>query len=300
REVRWTLDAPFNRFSGVVHALFRDNRAMTTSVEYPSGAPAWLDLAVPDVGRAAGFYGELLGWEFDTGPYTTALLDGRRVAGLSSAADPAGPACWTAHLATPDLDGSLETAAGLGGRVLSGPEDVAGLGTRAVVREPAGTEFALWSRGSLGGAEAFGVPGAPIWAEATSADVPATADFLVRMFGYEAERIADAEYVTLYSGGSPVCGVYAGAGERIAAGRGPRGRARRRAAAPARRLRLRPLGPDRRPVRRPLRRDGGPARQLTGASSGERDRTGTERSSAEQSGTEQKGRTEPRRGGRFT
>ncbi|MFW5419623.1 VOC family protein [Nocardiopsis sp. CNT-189] len=193
---------------------------MTTSVEYPSGAPAWLDLTVPDVGRAAGFYGELLGWEFDTGPYTTALLDGERVAGLSAAADPAGPAYWTAHLATPDLGGSLEAAAGLGGRVLSGPEDVAGLGTRAVVREPAGTEFALWLRGSLGGAEAFGVPGAPIWAEATSADVPATADFLVRLFGYEAERIADAEYVTLYSGGSPVCGVYAGAAERTASGRG--------------------------------------------------------------------------------
>src|SRR5690606_40575754 len=51
---------------------------------------------------------------------------------------------------------------------------------------------------------------------------------------------------------------------------------------------------------RSLRRDGGPARQLTGASSGERDRTGTERSSAERSETEQKGRTEPRRGGRFT
>ncbi|GAB3481467.1 VOC family protein [Nocardiopsis coralliicola] len=188
---------------------------MTTTVEYPSGAPAWSEASVTDVGRAAAFYGALLGWGFTGGSYTLATVGGRRVAGLTTAASPGLAPCpspgphWTAHLRTIDLRASLGAVSGLGGTVLEGPRSVAGLGTRALVHDPAGAVFALWEPGDVAGAEAFGVPGAPMWAEVTSADAARTTSFLVRLFGFEPERVFGPDYVALYSSGVPVCGVVA-------------------------------------------------------------------------------------------
>jgi len=34
----------------------------------PDGTPTWIDLGVPDLERAMGFYGSLFGWEFEVGP----------------------------------------------------------------------------------------------------------------------------------------------------------------------------------------------------------------------------------------
>jgi len=76
----------------------------------PDGTPTWIDLGVPDLERAMGFYGSLFGWEFEVGPaqtgrYTTCLLHGRRVAAIAPDPDPdATGRWWTVYLATGDCD----------------------------------------------------------------------------------------------------------------------------------------------------------------------------------------------------
>ena len=36
------------------------------STNFVDGAPVWVDLGVPDVARAAGFYGSVFGWTFES------------------------------------------------------------------------------------------------------------------------------------------------------------------------------------------------------------------------------------------
>ncbi|MDT0302149.1 VOC family protein [Streptomonospora wellingtoniae] len=188
---------------------------MTTAVEYPAGAPCWFELSVPDLGRAKEFYAGLFGWEFDDLPYTQARLRGRRVAGISqrwgSDTGPAEPAAWTVLLATRDLDTALRAVAETGGHLSSPRQDIGDLGAVALARDPAGTEFGLWQPGTLRGCEATG-PGSPVWSEVASDDIQRTASFLVRVLGCEPERVEGFEFVTLYSGGWPVLGVYGGDG----------------------------------------------------------------------------------------
>ncbi|KIH98566.1 hypothetical protein LP52_12795 [Streptomonospora alba] len=183
---------------------------MTTAVEYPAGAPCWMELSVPDLGRATAFYAGLFGWAFDDRPYTTARLGGLRVAGISQRwGTDADPAAWTVFVATHDLDSALSTVAEAGGRRCGPRQDIGDLGAMALARDPTGAEFGLWEAGTLPGCEASG-PGTPVWNEIASSDVQATGAFFTRVFGCEPERVAGFDFVTLYSGGTPVLGVYGG------------------------------------------------------------------------------------------
>ncbi|TDQ52093.1 VOC family protein [Actinorugispora endophytica] len=196
---------------------------MSEITAYPPGAPAWFDMTVPDLGSAQRFYSTLLGWEFDEGPYSLAGIGGRRVAGLAEPwgdAPPPEQSNWTVYLSTNDIDATLAAVREAGGSVVSGRGDMPGIGSMAIIREPTGTVCALWQGDGLPGTEASGVPGAPVWSEVTSTDTAAATDFLVSVFGYETERTLGFDYVTLYSGGEPVCGVYGGSDGRVHRGHG--------------------------------------------------------------------------------
>ncbi|MFD0776533.1 VOC family protein, partial [Streptomonospora algeriensis] len=188
---------------------------MTTAAEYPAGAPCWMELSVPDLGRARAFYGGLFGWAFDGLPYALARLGSRRVAGISrhwgTGTDPAEPAVWTVFLATGDLDSTLSAVAKAGGHRCEPRQDIGDLGAMALARDPTGAEFGLWEAGTLSGCETSG-PGTPGWSEVASSDIQATSAFLTRVFGCEPERVAGFDSVTLYSGGTAVLGVYGGEG----------------------------------------------------------------------------------------
>ncbi|MFC7329594.1 VOC family protein [Marinactinospora rubrisoli] len=196
---------------------------MSFTSRYPPGAPAWFDMTVPDLRTAERFYSELLGWEFDLGPYALAGVAGRRVAALTETwneeTGPPDRPCWTTYLATDDVGATLHDATAAGGTVLTQRRDVPGFGSMAVVREPAGTVVALWEGDGLTGSEGFGMLGGHVWAEVTSPDTEVTAEFLVRTFGYRPERFPGFDFVTLYVGGTAVCGVYGGA-ERVNEGPG--------------------------------------------------------------------------------
>jgi uncharacterized protein len=118
----------------------------------PDGTPTWIDLGVPDLERAMGFYGSLFGWEFEVGPaqtgrYTTCLLHGRRVAAIAQDPDPDAPrSAWATTFEVADTDAVVERATA-GGGTAGAPEDFV-YGRMATITDPFGAEFSVIARPS--------------------------------------------------------------------------------------------------------------------------------------------------------
>jgi uncharacterized protein len=195
---------------------------MTTHRDtWPQGSPAWADLTVPSLAVATEFYGPLFGWTFEvgapeTGGYTQAFLDGRRVVGLAEPADDAAPApAWCVYLATDDL---LATAAAVldhGGRAVLAPMAILGFGTMGLYADPTGAVFGLWQSGTHTGWDVDEEPGSVTWTEVMVHDQPRALDFYRDLFGYHVEDLSAPgfTYAVLSQGAGPIAGVgqYGGA-----------------------------------------------------------------------------------------
>ncbi|WP_026454792.1 VOC family protein [Saccharomonospora iraqiensis] len=156
----------------------------------PPGTPTWLDLGIPDLDRAMGFYGAVFGWEFDVGPeeagrYTQCLLRGRRVAGLMPHQDPdATEFWWNLYFATDDCDATAATAERAGGSVVTAPTDVMDEGRMAIVRDPTGAQFGLWQAGAHLGCELVNEPNALLRNDLLTRDPAAAREFYRAVFDY--------------------------------------------------------------------------------------------------------------------
>ncbi|MBC6460251.1 VOC family protein [Actinomadura sp. HBU206391] len=181
---------------------------------HPAGAPAWVEIAVPDVAEAREFYGSLFGWEFEggspaAGGYTTCLLHGEPVAGITGTGD--GPARrWTTFFATDDADATARRITEAGGSLVLAPREVADQGRVALGEDPAGVLFAVWQGREHQGARIVAEPGAMAWHELGTAD-PAMA---VRFYGAVLDRpvrsmgIAGFDYWTVLAGEDSVAGIW--------------------------------------------------------------------------------------------
>jgi len=112
------------------------------------GALMWNELSTGDIDAAAGFYGELFGWEIqETRPeperYLAILNGDARNGGIRGATPPDFPPHWLVYFAVEDLDAAMARAGELGGAVHAGPIDI-GPGRLAVVADPQGAFFALY------------------------------------------------------------------------------------------------------------------------------------------------------------
>lgn len=162
---------------------------MTTRTIAPVGAPCWVDLWAPDVEASRAFYPEVFGWEVtepepEFGGYFNFLHNGAPVAGAMGDMGTPGedfylPAdnTWTVHLATDDI-AAATAAVERGGGVVSAPAmEIADLGWKAAVVDPAGAKFALWQPGTHPGFVALDEPGASSWFELHTPDHPAALAF---------------------------------------------------------------------------------------------------------------------------
>ena len=120
------------------------------------GAPCWIDLMTADPDQAKRFYGELFGWEFQTGDqekyggYITASKDGKSVAGMMQKDDSmAGmPDVWSTYLRSEDAAATVKAAAEHGGQVYMGPMDVPDGPRIAMFADPEGHLVGLIEAGS--------------------------------------------------------------------------------------------------------------------------------------------------------
>jgi predicted enzyme related to lactoylglutathione lyase len=186
---------------------------------WPTGAPCWSDLGVPDVAAARSFYADVFGWRLDDGPpesggYVMATLDGLPVAGIGPLMTEGQPTTWTTYLATDDADTTTTAVTGAGGTVLTAPFDVMDVGRMAIVVDPPGAVVGLWQARGHDGYGRVNEAGAPCWNEVHTRDAEAAKAFYATVFGYTYDVFGDpsepyASAKLHADDADPVAGVFA-------------------------------------------------------------------------------------------
>ena len=118
-----------------------------------SGAFCWDELMTTDLDAAKAFYGEVFGWElaaWDGGEMDYSFFQANGENTARAMGRPEGveaPPMWLSHVAVDDVDASSKQAEELGSAVHMGPMDIpGGMGRIAVLADPQGTPFGLFSR----------------------------------------------------------------------------------------------------------------------------------------------------------
>jgi hypothetical protein len=155
------------------------------------GRFVWHELMTTDTKAASAFYPKVTGWRsqpWDKDPSYTLWLSAKGPFGgvrtLPDAARPHGPS-WLAYIGTPDVDACLQHAQKLGARVSMGATDIPDTGRMAVLADPQGAAFALFSAaGSAAGSGSATGPSDFSWHELTTSDVEAAIRFYGELFGW--------------------------------------------------------------------------------------------------------------------
>jgi predicted enzyme related to lactoylglutathione lyase len=180
---------------------------------YAPGVPCWVDTWQADAGAAAGFYGELFGWEVvgpEGGPFTCRLR-GRDVAfiGRLPPEHAHRPAAWTTYVWVDGVDETASRVRAAGGTVAIEPFDSLDGGRIAILADPAGAHIGAWQPGEHNGAELVNEPGAWSWSQLLTSDPDGAKPFYGAVFGWETDTFGEGEgAVTMwrvpgYVGGEP-------------------------------------------------------------------------------------------------
>jgi len=165
------------------------------------GVPCWVELHTSDPAAATAFYTGLFGWTYqDVGPAGSQrgrfLRHGRPVAGLTGCPSGSGYRdAWVMYLSTRSAAASIATALRHGGQLVTGPAEVDGLGTAAVLRDPAGALVGVSEAGSDNGFDGFDGPGTVGWLEHHSPDLAWSRSFYQQVFGWRIQALAQTRMI---------------------------------------------------------------------------------------------------------
>jgi uncharacterized protein len=183
---------------------------------YAPGSFCWAELATSDAAAAAGFYGEMFGWNTEEhlmpmGIYVLFRCGDNDVAGMFQA-PPGVPVNWGPHFSVVSADDAAAKALSLGGKVVAGPLDAHEAGRMAVVQDPQGATFTLWQAKRNIGATHGGPLNMFCWPELATREPAEAADFYSGLFGWTTRPGPDSEiveYAELYNGDRPFGGILA-------------------------------------------------------------------------------------------
>lgn len=150
------------------------------------GRFVWHELLTTDTTGAATFYPKVLPWR--TAPsnmpgYTIWMAGQAQVAGLMALPNEGSPH-WLVYVGTPDVDNSSAQAQSLGGRVLKEPADIPNVGRFAVLADPQGAPFALFTPGPGQPPPSEPAQGGFSWHELATTDVAGALRFYGELCGW--------------------------------------------------------------------------------------------------------------------
>jgi predicted enzyme related to lactoylglutathione lyase len=163
------------------------------------GKFVWHELLTTDLESASSFYSRVVGWTMQTSDWNQSyklFVSGTPMAGLMILPDEAkamgAPPHWLAYIGTPQVDATLREAVMLGGRVLVEPMDLPGIGRFAVLMDPQGAAFAIFTPEGEGGSSDHSTElGDFSWHELITTDWQAGFAFYQRLFGWEKTEAMD-------------------------------------------------------------------------------------------------------------
>jgi predicted enzyme related to lactoylglutathione lyase len=153
----------------------------------------WFDLVTNDVKGATDFYQSVIGWSVrDAGmpdlSYNIISMGSSMVGGLMAlpTEEATGTPCWLGYIAVDDVDRAAVQVNHAGGKTVRPPSDIPGVGRFAIVTDPQGASFVLFSSpGMPNPAEVqpgdFGRVG---WHELRSTNAQAAFNFYSTEFGW--------------------------------------------------------------------------------------------------------------------
>jgi predicted enzyme related to lactoylglutathione lyase len=149
----------------------------------------WHELLTTDTAAAAAFYPKVVPWRTQPSSmpgYTIWMAGQSQVGGLmAQPSDAAGtPPQWLIYIGTPNVDATAEHAQRLGARVVKPAADIPNVGRFAVLADPQGATFALYTPGPTGGAIPAPGPGVFSWHELATTDVAGALRFYGELFGW--------------------------------------------------------------------------------------------------------------------
>jgi len=181
------------------------------------GRFVWHELMTTDPQAAGAFYSKVLPWKTQPSgmpDYTLWVAGKTQTGGLmaqpESARQAGAPPSWLVYIGTPDVDATAAAAERLGGRVLKAPADIPSVGRFAVLSDPQGATFAVFTPGAqpAGGPPPTGFS----WHELGTSDQQGAVAFYSELFGWSAGPAHDmgpaGTYQLIEHGGAQVGGVY--------------------------------------------------------------------------------------------
>lgn len=156
----------------------------------------WYEYMSEDVAAAAAFYEKVVGWRAcDSGmpghAYTILNVGDRPIGGMMALPPElkaAGvPACWTGYVGVADVDAAVASLAAAGGSVRRPAMDIPDVGRFAVVADPTGAAYILFTPSNPPPAQARlpeGTPGTIGWHELHAGDGEAAFAFYAGQYGW--------------------------------------------------------------------------------------------------------------------
>lgn len=202
---------------------------MTTSAQAPNrhigvvrGRFAWHELMTTDVEVARQFYTSVIGWGTQewpgaNPPYTMWTAQDVPVGGLmrlpDEAASQGAPPHWLTYIETQDVDETHAQALGLGARTYVPPTDIPNVGRFAVLADPQGATFAMFTPHGDGMAPSGTPPlGDFTWHELLTTNESDAFEFYANLFGWHKTSAMDMGEMGTYQmfglGDEPMGGMY--------------------------------------------------------------------------------------------
>lgn len=185
------------------------------------GRFTWHELMTTDPIAAQRFYPTFMGWgtfDWEGGTYTMWMNGEMPVGGVMELPDEVkaagAPPHWLTYIGTPDCDATCARVTALGGVIYKAPWDVPKVGRIAVVADPQGAAFVLYTPlepdPTLDAAPA---PGQFSWHELSTTDPAGALAFYQELFGWEKRGEVDMGEIGMYYllgyGGADRIGVMA-------------------------------------------------------------------------------------------
>ena len=153
------------------------------------GRFVWHELMTTDIKAAGAFYPKFTSWKtqsWDKDPSYTMWAGAKGAfGGVRTLPDSARAAHWLPYIGTPDADAAVQTAQTLGARVYMGATDIPNTGRFAVLADPQGAVFAIFSPpASAKPGEGSSMPQEFSWHELSTSDPIGALRFYSELFGW--------------------------------------------------------------------------------------------------------------------